>query len=479
VTDDETGEAPIEARRYVDAVRLNALPIVGFALAVAVIVLVVSALLGKRYEAQASIVMQNLTQADQSASGDAARDLSTAAVFLKTASVLGAAAARVPGETVDSLTANVHAQVDPNANFIYVRADASSAKRSAEIANAVAGAFVTRRAALERTQAARELAALRHEAAALRRTGRANQAAALETRISDLTLAVADAGSDFAVAESATAPTSASSPHPFRNALLGLVLGLFVAVLVVIGREQLAPRPTGPRELGALLGFPILGAVPAAPRLAWNGHRSPDGAAYRGLARSLTRSLPAGEGPRLVLVTSAGRGEGKTTATVALARALAATGHRTLVVAADLAHSTLHEELGVKGAPGLADLLHGRSRTLGRAIRRAPDTHRLLDVLPAGSREGTAPRATDLGGIESLFEQIRSLDYEYVLVDAPALLADAELHGLVRACDEVLYVARLERITREQALDARDALERHGRRPLGMVVIGRRAGGLA
>jgi Mrp family chromosome partitioning ATPase len=483
VTDDETGEAPIEARRYVDAVRRNLLPIVGFAFAVAIVVLIVSSLLTTRYEAEASIVMQDLTQLDQTASTDAARDLSTAAVYLKTTGVLRAAASRVPGETADSLSGHVRTRVDPNANFIYVTADDSSRDRAAAIANAVARAFVARHGALERAQAVRERSALLHQAAQLRRTRRAGEAAALGGRISDLGIAIADAGSDFAVAEPATAPASASSPHPLRDAGLAFVLALFIAVLVAVGREQLAPRLTGQRELANLLGLPVLGAVPTTPRLAaLNGARPADGAVYRGLASSLARSLPTTDAPRVVLVTSAVRGEGKTTATAELARALAASGHRTLVIAADPGPPTLHDQFGVRAAPGVTDLLRARSRAtlekqaaaLTRAIRHVPGAHRLLDVLPSGRMPEEAGQVLADGDVASLFEQIRALDYEYVLVDAPALVGDTELHALMRACDEVLYIAKLDRVTREQTLEARDRLERHGRRPLGMIVIGRR-----
>ena len=74
------------------------------------------------------------------------RDLNTIDALLTTDSVLGAAAERVPGETVESLRDKVASSVDPNANLIYVTGRDGDPEQAARIANAVASTFVAEQA---------------------------------------------------------------------------------------------------------------------------------------------------------------------------------------------------------------------------------------------------------------------------------------------------------------------------------------------
>src|SRR4029453_2475728 len=105
-----------------------------------------------------------------------------------------------------------------------------------------------------------------------------------------------------------------------------------------------APRVGGTRELSKLTGLPSLGAVPP-PHRSQGGTPEPpvgdaDDEAYDGLRAALEFRLPAG-GQHVLLVTSALRGEGKSTVTAGLGRALAQAGHRTLLLSADLARPPL------------------------------------------------------------------------------------------------------------------------------------------
>ena len=71
-----------------------------------------------------------------------------------------------------------------------------------------------------------------------------------------------------------------------------------------------------------------------------------------------------------------------------------------------------------------------------------------------------------------MLEVVADLDYVYVLVDAPSLLGIADSHALARRCESVLYVEKLDRLTIEKVIDARDVLDRLDRRPIGAVVVG-------
>jgi succinoglycan biosynthesis transport protein ExoP len=483
-----TAEEPIEFRRALDALRRSMLLVIGIVLVLAVSTYVVSSWLPKRYKATASIVQRTGGVIDQSDNVDSiTRDLNTIDALLTTDTVLGAAAARVSGESAETLRDKVASSVDPNANLIYVTARDGDPEHAARIANAVASTFVAEQADIKRRQYERARADLEEELSRLRgETGVNSQEQAIRERISQLGVSIATAGIDLAVAQPADAPDEPDTPRPLRNTALGIVLGLFIGVLVALARDRLVPRVSGSRELSRLLELPVLVSVPYVPHGRGRRMRLLSGIeyeTYQTLATSIRFSLTPAEGPHVVVVTSALHAEGKSTVTVRLGRALAQAGHRTLLVSADMRWPTLHELAEVDIAPGLADLLQTLSDspsadvrelvakriTPARAQRRGA-----LDVLPSGRKPSDPTDLLADVGLDRAFDALAELDYAYILVDAPPLLGIADTQALARRATSMLYVARMDRISLENVIDARDVLDRLDRPPLGIVVIGAR-----
>jgi Mrp family chromosome partitioning ATPase/capsular polysaccharide biosynthesis protein len=482
-------EEPIEVRRYLDALRRSLRLIVAITFVLAVTVYVVSSSLPKRYKATASIVQRTGAVVDQTGNVDSiTRDLNTINSLVTTDSVLGSVARKVPGATIDDLRDNVSSSVDPNANLIYVTAKDGDAEKSADIANSVARTFVSEQASIQRRQYQQARAELQDELARLEATGDARaQERAIRDRISQLAVSIATAGIDLAVAQPADVPDAQDTPRPLRNTALGIVLGLFVGVLVALGRDQLVPRISGSRELSRLLELPVLVTVPYVPR---RGRRARvlsgiEYETYQTLATSVRFSLPPGDGPHVVLVTSALHAEGKSTVTMRLGRALAQAGHRTLLVSADMRWPTLHDLVEVPLEPGLADLLQdlpdapptqdARTRVT-EAIHTAPHQRRgTLDTLPSGRKPADPTNLLADVGLDLVFDALVELDYAYVIVDAPPLLGIADTRALARRATSLLYVARMDRITLENVVDAADVIDRMDRPGLGMVVIGVRS----
>jgi capsular exopolysaccharide synthesis family protein len=482
-------EEPIEVRRYLDALRRGLPLVVGIVVVLAVATYLVSTSLPKRYKATTSVVQRSNATLDSSNSVDTiARDLNTINSLLTTDDVLNGAVRQLSGETLQTLRDEVSSSVDPNANLIYVTAKDASPQQAAKIANAVAGTFVSQEADITRRQLAGARADLQAELQRIQnQSGSAAQVQAIRDRLSQLGVQIATAGTDLTIAQRATAPTTQDTPRPLRNAALGIVLGLFLGVLVALGRDQLIPRPTGARELSRLLELPVLVSIPYLGRRRGRRERTLSGIeyeTYQTLAASIRFSLSPAEGPHIILVTSALHAEGKTTVTMRLGRALAHAGHRTLLVSADLRWPTLHELVDVPAEPGLAELL----ATLGQASRDEARTlvagdiqhvagqrRGVLDVLPSGKKPGDPAALMSDASLDVVFEALGELDYTYVIVDAPPLLGIADAQALARGCTSLLFVARLDRISLENVADARDTLDRLDLQPVGMVVIGARS----
>jgi Mrp family chromosome partitioning ATPase len=155
-------------------------------------------------------------------------------------------------------------------------------------------------------------------------------------------------------------------------------------------------------------------------------------------------------------------------------------------MSADLRWPTLHQLVEVPAVPGLSELLveydeHGHSSELERLVRSSivplesgPRSGE-LDILPSGRKPSEPAQLLAGEGLTALFEMLTAAGYAYIIVDAPPVLGIADTQSLGRHADHLLYVARLDRITLDNLMDARDILDRIEARPIGVAVIGARS----
>jgi len=190
-------------------------------------------------------------------------------------------------------------------------------------------------------------------------------------------------------------------------------------------------------------------------------------------ADRVSKVFPAGR-PAVLMVTSPGAGEGKTSVTAGLAEAFAArTTGEVLAVDGDSDHPELASRLktegggGPKRSGGLAEVLGGEI-VWRDAVCRTP--WKRLDVLPAMRAAADEVRVTS-AGLRSFFEELRG-SYQYVLIDS-ASLAHPATASMARFCDGVFLVLRLGRTGRRAARRAVRTLQDRGARLLGCVLIAR------
>ncbi len=485
-----TGEDPVEVARYIESLRRSRWLMAAIVAVVTGGVIAISLALPKVYETSADIVVNNSAGVGIAGSGETVeRELATIAMLATTTPVLEEAAKSVPGETAANLERHVSSSVDANANVIHIKRqrrkrregrDARRRGRAGIPAPARHGAAGRRNGcpgdARQRNRSAPRERLLEHDVAA--------QLAALQTRAGALESARASSGSELQLEQPATVPAGASSPRPLRNAVIALFASLFLAVLVALGREQLTPRVSNQRELGQLLDLPVLAGIPYAGRRISARSAQAEQETYQTLSAALQLALPPGPHPHVLLITSAGQGEGKTTVAARLARLLSQAGQRTLVVSGDLRVPRLDEVFQVSTRPGLSQLLAGTaedhvpSDEVQRLILPIDESGERgrgsLDVLPAGSFDADASSLMQAGTVESIIETLRQSPYTYILVDSPPILGIADTQLLARYCDEVLVVGRLNQLTISKVIDLREALFRIRANPIGLVVIGTR-----
>lgn len=277
----------------------------------------------------------------------------------------------------------------------------------------------------------------------------------------------------FTILEPANLPRTPGKPNRPMLIVLSLLAGCVIGVGTVLLVEQHDQSMKNPDEVESLLGLPVLGAVPRVeelqratrrsrgappapglPASAGGGllHRlkveSPLGLEFRriylNLARSRGRALP-----KTLLVTSATRGEGKTTTTACLAITLARElREKMLLVDFDLRSPALHRALGLPGSSwGLAQILNQRNFD-ERFVRSTVLPN--LDFLPAGKSERPASELIDSEGVE-WFVREAAARYPLVLIDSAPNLAVPDSLILGRAVEGVLYVIKAGSTVRKAA----------------------------
>jgi capsular exopolysaccharide synthesis family protein len=157
-----------------------------------------------------------------------------------------------------------------------------------------------------------------------------------------------------------------------------------------------------------------------------------------------------------LLVTSAGRGEGKTHVSANLAITMAReTDRRILLVDADLRKPDIHRVYGIPNDYGLTDVLRNGHDTW-KAIRKVRGLN--LYVLTAGSTI-TQPLATSgILMLKMLLDQMNSA-FDMVIIDSPPVLVAADTPLLAKLADGILFVVGSEGMPRDLVVKAKSMLE--------------------
>src|SRR5262249_6840399 len=130
---------------------------------------------------------------------------------------------------------------------------------------------------------------------------------------------------------------------------------------------------------------------------------------------------------RVVLVTSATAGEGKTTLAAALASSLARAGRKTLLLDGDLRRPTVHELFEIAQQPGFSEILLGEVEVQD-AVQPSPQDN--LSLVPAGQWDREVLLALSRNGLEGIFDKLQQ-EFDFIVIDSHPVLAatDALLIG--------------------------------------------------
>jgi succinoglycan biosynthesis transport protein ExoP len=323
-------------------------------------------------------------------------------------------------------------------------------------------------------------------------------------RVKEAGIASALRASNVRVVDAARPPGLPYKPDMAGNAMVGLLVGAFLGVVVVIARERVDRTVRSPGDVASYLNVPELGVIPAGNaglgrRLYYRKRRSlaaPDVSAgalersaqsvelatwqrkpsllaesFRATLTSILFSGQNGDRPRVIVFTSPNPREGKTTVVSNLGIALAEISQRVLLIDGDLRKPRLPEIFSVPNDSGLTDLLRQKQSLDGQPLdgmvleTGVPG----LYLLPSGTKSTGASNLLYSPRMAELLQRLRR-DYDAILIDTPPMLQIPDARVLGRLADAVILVIRAAETTRDAAQAARQRFAEDGTPVLGTIL---------
>lgn len=275
------------------------------------------------------------------------------------------------------------------------------------------------------------------------------------------------------IVERAGLPKVPAAPNKPRMAMMSIFFGLLLGIGLAFFLEHADDTVRTPDDMEIRVGIPVLGFVPeigvrkdVESKSAYRALVSalePNSSiieAYRNIRTSLFFAGPAEE-CRVLLVTSGGPGDGKTTTACNLALVIAQSGKRVLLIDGDFRRPQIHRSFGLDNKRGLSSVLVGEC-PLDEALQKTVHDVNIienLDILPAGP---TPPNPTELiesSAMQKLLSSLRDR-YDRIIVDTPPVLFVSDASILSTVVDGIILVVRANRHTRAHAIRARKQLQK-------------------
>jgi succinoglycan biosynthesis transport protein ExoP len=278
----------------------------------------------------------------------------------------------------------------------------------------------------------------------------------------------------MAVLEPAVVADVPSEPQKGRIMAMAVILGLLLGGGAAVGREWRDQTLRSTDEISAILGVPVLGAVPAMSRrqrMSERGRKvllqpdSREAEAFRTIRTAVL--FGASDSVKTILITSPIAGEGKSTLVSNLAIAMACAGQKTLVLDADFRKPTQHLIFRLNPRERcLRDVFAG-TLALGAAVQ--PTGIETLQVLTCGYQIANPAEVLHSQQFAHLLTCLTEV-YDRIVIDAPpvTVVTDAQILGAL--CDATVLVLKADRSVRKVAQHAIDALQSVGAHLLGVVV---------
>ena len=245
--------------------------------------------------------------------------------------------------------------------------------------------------------------------------------------------------------ETAVKATKPISPKPMQSTMVGAMIGLLLTAGVAFLVEYLDDTLKTPDDIKALLDVPAIGFIGELKQTQKSEEglgvyvakhpRSPVAEAFRSLRTNLEFSSvdnPA----EVMLVTSSGESEGKSTVASNLAMVEAQSGKKVVLIDGDMRRPRIHVQFNKSNRRGISDVITGKLAI--EDVLKSYDQVDNLSIITCGT---IPPNPAELLGSDRMTQTIAELRrlFDLVIFDTPPMIvSDAQI--LSAKVDGVIFV---------------------------------------
>lgn len=255
-------------------------------------------------------------------------------------------------------------------------------------------------------------------------------------------------------------PAEPASPPAAIILVIGAVAGTLVGLLGIIIADAKPRQFSRADEVESASGLPVIAAVPqlddgeTAIAHVLRDPISPYAESLRKLYEKL-HSERWSQTPKVIAISSALPGEGRSTLAASLGRLLASEGGRVLLVDCDWRHPELHSLFRLNNETGLTSLLVDPHIAIDDVIHT--DALSGLDIITAGRRNKQALHKLISEPMKKVLATLGT-GYDLVLLDMPPVLAADEALLLSGIVDKLIFAVRWRHTLRRRATEAMDKI---------------------
>lgn len=187
---------------------------------------------------------------------------------------------------------------------------------------------------------------------------------------------------------------------------------------------------------------------------------------YKSIRTNIMFSLPKADNGKVIAVTSAIPGDGKTTTAINLAITFAELGVKVALLDCDLRKSRVHRYLQIERGVGITNVLCGFC-SFEEAIKR--DIRPNLDVLTAGEIPPNPAELFETAEFDKLIDKLKD-EYDYILVDTPPVKVVTDAVIISKNVSGVVLTVRENQTTYEMLETSLNSLNTVGVKILGVIV---------
>lgn len=168
---------------------------------------------------------------------------------------------------------------------------------------------------------------------------------------------------------------------------------------------------------------------------------------------------------KMIVVTSAEPGEGKSTTSGNLALVLAQDGKKVLLIDCDMRKPSIHRSFNISNAVGLSDFIVNKI-TIEEVVFKFNDN---LTIIPAGNIPPNPSEILDSAAMRKFLQEMRDV-FDYIVIDTPPLQAVTDAQILSAKADGTLLVVKAEKTKRDSVRNAVNLIQKVNGTIIGTVL---------